>query len=77
MQQPLVRFVSSPNYMCKMGAPSPRHSVFMQGTAFIVLAVNTAVLLIPGGGFFGDRIQGSTTSEFIALVLLLIFAHAQ
>ncbi len=77
MQQPLIRFVSSPNYMGKIGSPSPWHSMFMRGTAFIVLAINSVVLLIPGGGFFGDLIQASTTSEFIALVLLPIFAHVQ
>ncbi len=73
LQQPLVKFVSSSEYMGKEGAPSPFHSKFMRGVAFIVYLVNAVLVVLPGAGFLGDYIVDSKyTSEFISLALLLL-----
>ncbi len=77
IQQALVKFVSSPEYMGEIGAPSSWQSMFMKCTAAVMYLVNAVVLVLPGGGLFGDLIQNSTyTCEFIALVILLILTCA-
>ncbi len=73
LQQPLVKFVSSPEYMGEEGAPSPFHSMCMRYVAFTVYLVNAVLVILPGAGFLGDFIVDSkNTSEFISLALLLL-----
>ncbi len=71
MQQVLVKFVSSAEYMGKLGAPSLCHSYFMKSLAFVMLLINAVVLILPGGGFFGDLIRNSATCEFTIIALAI------